>query len=240
MFLLGNRDRYGIWWSGQATVNVLDALVTLIGAPSQPAGEGVLEVIVNGRTAQTLRLPTSDQDAGPLTADLTPYVGAGANRVELRRATSGEKISAQAVAMYYAPWPQAKLRTSDALRFDVRFDRREARVGDPLGVHVEAERVGFQGYGMQLVEIGLPPGDEVERESLERAVAASGYTVCSYDVQPDRVVLYLWPRAGGVTVDFTVRPRLGMKAQSAPSTLYDYYNPEAMVIVPPQTFAVRE
>jgi len=43
----------------------------------------------------------------------------------------------------------------------------------------------------------------------------------------DRVVLYLWPRAGGVKFSFTFKPRFGMKALTTPSVLYDYYNPEA-------------
>jgi hypothetical protein len=126
------------------------------------------------------------------------------------------------------------------LRLGVRFDKTDARVGDNISVHVEAERVGFQGHGMLLAEIGLPPGVDVDRETLEREVASSGGSLCSYDIQPDRVVVYLWPRAGGMAFDFVVRPRLTMKAQSAASTLYDYYNPEAAVTWPPQTFVVRE
>jgi hypothetical protein len=113
-------------------------------------------------------------------------------------------------------------------------------VGEAISVHVEAERVGFQGYGMLLAEIGLPPGVDVDRESLERAVESSGYGFCYYEIRPDRVVVYLWPRAQGVSFDFKVRPRLGMKAQSAASVLYDYYNPEAMVTVPPRAFVVTE
>ena len=69
----------------------------------------------------------------------------------------------------------------------------------------------------------------MDRESLERAVASSGWSFCSYDIQPDRVFAYLWPRAGGMAFDFVVRPRLTMKAQSAASTLYDYYHSEAAV-----------
>jgi hypothetical protein len=90
---------------------------------------------------------------------------------------------------------------------------------------------------MLLAEIGIPPGADVDRSSLEKAT--KDWTITSYDVLPDRVVLYLWPRAGGVTFDFKFRPRFGLKAKSAASTLYDYYNPEASVVVPPSLFKVR-
>jgi len=240
LFLLHSRDRYGIWWSGQATVNVLDALTSLIAAPQISQASTTLDVLVNGQAVQTLTLPADADIANPLTVDLSSRIAKGANRIELRRSDAGGVISAQAIADYYVPWSQAALRSSDALRFVARFDKREAVVGDTIQVHVEAERVGFQGYGMLLAEIGLPPGVEVDRESLERAVAGSGWGFCQYEIQPDRIVAYLWPRAGGIAFDFAIRPRLAMKAQSAASTLSDYYNPDAQVVVPPATFDVRE
>ncbi len=48
---------------------------------------------------------------------------------------------------------------------------------------MKAERVGFRGYGMMLAEVGLPPGAEVDRASLEEAMRDSGWGVQSYEVQ---------------------------------------------------------
>ncbi|HKS80416.1 MAG TPA: hypothetical protein VJR23_02830 [Candidatus Acidoferrales bacterium] len=39
------------------------------------------------------------------------------------------------------------------------------------------------------------------------------------------------------TIPFT--PRFGMKALTAPSVLYDYYNPEARAVIEPLIFTVR-
>jgi hypothetical protein len=104
---------------------------------------------------------------------------------------------------------------------------------------VQAERVGRSGYGMMLAEVGLPPGAEVDRESLERTVKETGWSINSYDILPDRVVLYLWPYGGGTKFSFKFRPRYGLDALTAPSTLYDYYNPEAHAAVAPTRFLVR-
>jgi hypothetical protein len=90
---------------------------------------------------------------------------------------------------------------------------------------------------MLLAEIGLPPGADVDRSSLETAL--KDWTIMQYDVLPDRVVLYLWPRAGGVEFDIRFRPRLGLVAKTAPSMIYDYYNPESRVVVQPVTFRVK-
>jgi hypothetical protein len=121
----------------------------------------------------------------------------------------------------------------------VNYDRIEAAIGDVVSCHVRAERVGFRGYGMMLAEIGLPPGAEVERVSLEEALLASGYSINQYDVLPDRVIFYLWPRAGGVDFSFAFRARMAMRAKSAASELYDYYNPEASAEVVPILLVVH-
>jgi hypothetical protein len=49
-----------------------------------------------------------------------------------------------------------------------------------------------------LAEIGLTPGADVHRASLETAMKSSDWAISQYDVLPDRVRVYLWPRAGGV------------------------------------------
>jgi len=36
---------------------------------------------------------------------------------------------------------------------------------------------------------------------------------------PDRIVFYVWPRAGGVEFNFSFRPRFKMDATTAPSLL---------------------
>jgi uncharacterized protein YfaS (alpha-2-macroglobulin family) len=125
------------------------------------------------------------------------------------------------------------------LRLVTKFERTESNVSDLIFCHVEAERIGFYGYGMLLAEIGLPPGADVDRASLENAMKASDWAISQYDILPDRVVVYLWPRAGGVKFDFNFRPRFGLKAKTAPSSIYDYYNPEARAVVVPTSFVVK-
>jgi uncharacterized protein YfaS (alpha-2-macroglobulin family) len=119
----------------------------------------------------------------------------------------------------------------------VQFDRSNVVTGDPVRCTVHAERVGFHGYGMMLAEVGLPPGAEVDRASLDEV--RSTWDVQSYEIQPDRVVFYLWPRASGITFSFMLKARYAMNAQSAESILYDYYNPEARASVPPVRFVVQ-
>jgi len=259
LFLLKNKDRYGVWLSTQATVNVLDALNALSPAGVQ-ADNGVaasqlergaaqtVEVFVNGQSAGTVALPSSHEPANPVSLDLSRLVAVGGNRVEIKR-TSGASLAAtaQLVTTYYRPWDtgvadgtQARPQDSNAVRLNVRFDRTTAATGDTVTCRVAAERIGQQGYGMLLAEIGLPPGADVDRASLELAMKNSGWEFSHYDVLPDRLVVYLWPRAGGTNFEFTFRPRYGLAAKSAPSVVYDYYNPEARAVLAPTKFNVDD
>jgi hypothetical protein len=258
LFLFAQKDRYGIWYSTQATVNVLQAL-TLIACDRAKALETELqvvsasqaEVMVNGRAAGKLALPPPNQPAGPVELDLSPFIDPGRNRIEILLPESSSAAWVALVGTHYEPWkkaPESETHeatrlaapgNSSGLRLAVDYTSTRAKVDDAITCHVSAERVGFQGYGMLLAEIGLPPGAEVDRESLEHAAADFKTGIGRYEVMPDRVVFYLWPQAGGVRFSFTFKFRYGLKALSTPSVLYDYYNPLARAEVEPTQFLVQ-
>jgi len=238
LFLLKQKDRYGVWYSTQTTVNVLEAMLSLLSNESTAATPSAADILVNGSRVQTI--PGTDRFNNPVTTDISQFLKPGKNQIEIKRAAGLPAASVQAVANYYVPWPGAKLanHTSPSdLRLQVNFDKTEAKIGDDITCRVEAARVGFHGYGMMLAEIGIPPGAEVDRSTLQAAQA--DWTITRYDVLPDRVVLYLWPKAGGISFSFKFRPRFGLTAKTAASTLYDYYNPEANVVVPPSLFKIH-
>jgi len=244
LFLLRQKDRYGVWCSTQATINVLDTLVTLLNDGSSSSQRSRVEVVVNGKAANAVELPPGNQIADLIRVDLSGFLHSGANSIELRRPSGSAFASVQLVANYYVPWSasdstEVKERESGSLRLATTFDKKAAKINEEIICHVKAERVGFSGYGMMLAEIGLPPGADVDRASLETAMKGSGWAITQYDVLPDRVVVYLWPRAGGVDFNFKFRPRFALTAKAAPSTVYDYYNPDARAVVAPQTFVVR-
>ncbi len=90
---------------------------------------------------------------------------------------------------------------------------------------------------MMLAEVGLPPGADVDRASLARLL--DSWTISRYELQPDRIVFYLWsPSAEGSSFNFRFMPRYAINAKAAPATLSDYYNPDLRVVLPPETFSV--
>jgi hypothetical protein len=253
-FLLRNQDRLGIWFSTQATVNVLDALRALTGrrkSGSPPdnrlQANSVASILVDGHQVLTINLPGPDELTAPVTVDLSKVVSPGAHHLEIRRGAGSAQASLQLITNYYVPWVHTAMdqdshhedKSSDTLRLRVQYDKQAAKVSEGIRCSVDAERIGFRGYGMMLAEIGLPPGAEVDRSSIETAIKESGWDINQYEVLPDRLVIYLWPHAGGTKFSFTFKMRFGLKALTPPSTLYDYYNPEAHAVVEPTLFAVN-
>jgi hypothetical protein len=243
LWLLQQKDRYGVWYSSQATITVLSAILSRIGAAGTAAIDAQVAIFVNDRLIELN--PSSLQSDAPAILDVSDFVKPGDNTIKVKITGKLPAASIQAVAEYYVPWNGASFRDTtrpgdtEALRLAVQFDKREASAGDRINCSVEAERIGSRGWGMMIAEVGLPPGADVDRSTLEEAINKSGWSLSRYDILPDRLILYLWPRAGGVKVAFSLKPRYGVKARTAPSKLYDYYNPDAQVTLPPEDFIIK-
>jgi uncharacterized protein YfaS (alpha-2-macroglobulin family) len=243
-YLLTHKDRYACWYSTQATQNVIEAMIAAMPFGKNGTGDETASVLVNGTKLTDIKLPKATEVVGPRVIDFGKELITGSNKVAIQRVGDNSVMQTNVITSYYVPWPQAEATQTEnfksgdarALKLKVDFDRHEAKVGDAIPCRVEAERVGFAGYGMMIAEIGLPPGAEVDRESLEEAKQNG---VDGYEVQPDRVVFYLWPSAGGTKFQFVFRPRFGINAMSGPSVLYDYYNPEANAAVLPLRFNIQ-
>jgi hypothetical protein len=241
-YLLAHKDRYAMWHSTQATQNVIEALIAAIPPGTEGSGESEASVLVNGRMLRSVHLPRPQDVSGPVTIYLADELTKGANKIEVARSGSAAAMNASVVTSYYLPWAESEATSQEsfktgenrALRLKVLYDRSDLQLGGRVHCTVEAERIGFRGYGMLLAEIGLPPGAEVDRASLDQATGFS-----SYEIQPDRVVFYLWAAAGGNSFSFDFGLRYRVEAMSAPSLIYDYYNPEANATIAPVHFTVH-
>ncbi|WP_089407210.1 MG2 domain-containing protein [Granulicella rosea] len=246
LFLDHERDRRSLWYSTQATARVLDVLAEIAlrsPAPVASSGPGSLTVRVDAQAPTSVPLPAPSVDGGPVFVPLPGALDAGAHRVSLTLAGTAQTATAQLIASLYRPWPKlapaSAVQNNEQLRLSVGFSTLHPAHGQAVTANVHLERIGFRGYGMLMAEVGLPPGADVDRASLESALAASGYQLNHYEVLPDRVLLYVWPTAGGLSLSFRFTLRYGVDALTAPSTVYDYYNPDAHFDVAPLRFSSR-
>ncbi len=233
-----------MWYSTQASENVIEAIMAALPAAPDLTEASDAAVTVNGKQVATIKLPPARDLSNPIVVTLDTYLQKGRNKIQIVR-TGTSPLNAMVLASYYVPSAAATATTEEsringdtrALLLKIRFNRTDLYLNDSVVCTVEAERIGFRGYGMMLAEIGLPPGAEVDRAFLDEEKAEG--LINQYEVQPDRIVFYLWPKAGGSKFEFRFHSRLRMEAKSGPSLLYDYYNPDAMATVSPVKFVVH-
>jgi hypothetical protein len=247
-FLLQQKDRLGGWWSTQATVAVLETLLYLDRGTAADGGAWSVTVRVDDQPVTVLDSTEESGTTTPYTLDLTSRLAPGAHRLVLERTGGIGSASVQLVSRWYVPWETASAVRRIGRRqlsFVVDFRQTAAKVGEAVTCQVRAGRCpdgsddDCHSWGMLVGEIGLPPGAEVDRVSLDQAVARRDSGLFRYDVLPDRIYVYLWPNRGDAVFDFTFRPRLGIRAKTPPCRLYDYYNPDLEVILPPVTFRIQ-
>jgi uncharacterized protein YfaS (alpha-2-macroglobulin family) len=235
-FILKNKDRYGVWYSTQTTVNVLDAFILFqkTRLSGEKNGDEKAEIYINGKKAQEFSV--SDKGLNrPVIFDASVFLTADNNRVEIKTSGDSSLTMAQIVAKHYIDWSDAR-EVSPYFDLKVDFDKLQAKIGEEITCKVQVQRRENR-YGMVLAEIGLPPGADVDRASLEKAKLEGRFS--RYDVLPDRVIVYLWSSSGAAEFNFKFKPRFGLNAQTAPSLVYDYYNEEAKATLAPQKFEVK-
>ena len=238
IFLLKNKDRYGVWYSTQTTINVLDAFLATL-QKGEKQTDQTIQIFLNGENTENIKVAL-DQIA-PITFDLTGKLNQTVNRIEIK--TNGNaSIMSQIVQTHYVDWQMNEISgrnisESRQIRLDYKCDRRTGAIMQNVNCSVEAERIGFKGYGMLLAEIGIPPGAEVSHESLEAALK-NDWSFSRYDILPDRIIVYMWAKAGGTKFNFKFRPRYAINANTPASIVYDYYNAEAKATVAPLKFIV--
>jgi hypothetical protein len=170
-----------------------------------------------------------------LRLDVSRLLHPGENQISFTGFRSSGR-QAQFTATWYEKW--GPKRPDKDLDMQVRYSTLDAAVNDAIACDVTISRDGFRGYGMMIAEVGLPPGAEVDRGVLEQIIGDWKSGVNLYEVAPDHVTFYVWPRAADIKLRFLFRPRFAMKAQAAQSTLYDFYNPDSRVVLAPERFVI--
>lgn len=236
LFLLKNKDRYGVWYSTQTTINVLDAFLATL-SEKQKSENQSLQIFLNGALLQTVSIAPDKIE--PVILDLTENLNSTINRLEIKSSAANSAMMAQIVSAHYIDWQDAEPASqTQFMRLDYKCDKQSAKIMEEVICVVEAEKTVPNSYGMLLAEIGLPPGADVSRESLQKAMETD-WSLSRYDILPDRIVLYMWSKTGGTKFNFKFRPRYGINAQTPASVVYDYYNEEAKAMVAPLKFEVK-
>jgi hypothetical protein len=245
-YLIQQKDSYGTWHSTQATVLTLKALLLSIHKGGE-GSEAEVSVSLNGEETDPIRITKETFDVVQ-TVSFTDKPVLGDNKLRIQIEGKGN-LMYQVSTRYYLPWEDvAKLATEASLMdIQVSYDRTELAVSDVIAVSVHVEL--NEGAARQaIVDLGIPPGFEVLSEDLADLVARhtdlppdyEGVKFSRFDLTGRQIIVYLEGLKAGQPLDFgyRIRARYPVKAQTPPSSAYDYYNPSLSAVSAPAAIEV--
>jgi hypothetical protein len=93
---------------------------------------------------------------------------------------------------------------------------------------------------MALIDLGVPPGFTVIAEDLNRLVERG--IIARYELTGRQIIVYLedFSSEAPLRFGYRLRARFPMRAQTPPSSVYDYYNPTTSTVRAPLQVVVNE
>jgi hypothetical protein len=149
----------------------------------------------------------------------------GRNEVTIKFEGKGSTLY-QIVGKHYLPWGKVPGQTEHPLEIKLDYDRTTLAKDDIVTAKV-AVRNNLPGTtSMIIVDLGLPPGFDLQTEDIANLVENG--TLQKFSLTGRQIICYLEKLEAGQTVSFSYRlkAKYPLKAQTPKSTVYEYYNPD--------------
>lgn len=230
------RGEHGTWSSTAATVAAMRAL--LAGGPPPPGADQTVSVIANGQPAGEVSIPRNARDVHHLVG-LTRHAASGDNTIELRARGAGALVY-QLVATHHLPWSAVKPADLRPLRLAVDYQPTRVRAGETITCRARLAWARDTPGTMPLLELGVPPGFDVEAADLQALVTKGA--IQRYSLGSDKLTLYLdrIERGRQVELRYRLRARVPLRARAPASVAYLYYEPEARAYARPVALTASE
>jgi hypothetical protein len=227
-WIISKKDPNGTWYSTQATVQAMRALLVGAEGAGRIEGEATVSISANDGTASR-QIEITEENAEVFhLVSLTDGVQKGENTVAIEIEGEGS-IAWQIVAVHHEPYGLGKkpLSPEELLSIDVNYSATTLTENDLLTVDVELRYRRPEPAPMTLVDLGIPPGFEVDAESLGKLIEEN--VVERFENNGRQVTLYFDSIVGGdqpVEFSYALRAKFPVKAQAPASVAYQYYEPE--------------
>jgi uncharacterized protein YfaS (alpha-2-macroglobulin family) len=235
-YLVAKKDPNGTWYSTQATTLALRALMAAQkGATAQVNAQ--VAVTVNGKVLDTFKLTPDNADV-LRQVDARSVVKPGKNTVSIKFTGQGSSLY-QIVGKYYLPWAQVKELDAEALDIDLQYDRTTLAKDDMVTADVTVTNKLPATTSMIIVDLGIPPGFEVQAEDFENLIEQG--TLQKYTLTGRQVICYVEKLTPQQVLRFSyrLRAKYPIRAQTPKSRVYEYYNTDRQAEAKPVAVVVQ-
>jgi uncharacterized protein YfaS (alpha-2-macroglobulin family) len=219
-----HKDRYGTWYSTQATILAMKALIAGTGQALSSDVPSKIAVSVNGEPAGQVTITPETSDVVHMIV-LTDYLRVGGNNINIRQDEHVE-IPYRLVGTYWVPMQAPIVTQEKELEIQVDYDRDRLAVDDILTCNVEVWSNTAAPVSMAIIDLGVPPGFRVDTSGFERLVESG--TLAKYEVTGNQCILYVRGIEHRQPLHFSyeLKALYPIRAMIPPSRVYEYYKPE--------------
>ncbi len=236
-YLIESKDSYGTWYSTQATILSMKALIQSIKNATSNTN-AVVTVLINGSAVEDFALTPENSDLMRL-FDLKDSTQKGENQVQIRMSGEGSALY-QIVGRFYLPWREKVVDEHAPMDIQVSYDKTELVKDDMLTANVVVTNNRPERANMVIVDLGIPPGFEVQAGDLNEHVSSE--TISRFNLTGRQIIVYLdyVDQKQPVTFSYRLKAKFPVKAKTPKSTVYEYYNPDVSDEALPQEITVSE
>ncbi|MCL5773667.1 MAG: MG2 domain-containing protein [Firmicutes bacterium] len=233
-YLVKSKDPNGTWYSTQATILAMKALILAQEKASEKANATVT-VSVNGGKKMTVKITPDDYDIFRQ-LDFKNNTVEGKNTIEIEFQGEGNCYY-QVVGRYYMPWKE--LAKKEPLNIKVDYDRTSLEQNDMLTCKVKVSNNTGRNANMVIIDLGVPPGFEVQTSDLDDIVKKQ--IIKKYTMTSRQIIIYLdnIPAQKSIELSYKLRAKFPVKAKTPKSRTYQYYNPDVGSEAQPVTLEIK-
>lgn len=235
-YLIAKKDPSGTWYSTQATVLALRALMASQKSSTNTVN-GEVTVLINGKPADSFGLTPDNADV-MRQVDGRKFVKPGNNEVTVKFEGKGSTLY-QVVGRYYLPWEKLTEPKGEGLAIDLKYDRTTLNKDDMVSADVKVKNNLPGTTSMIIVDLGIPPGFEVQAGDLDNLVEKG--TLQKYSLTGRQIICYiekLQPQQE-LRFSYRLRAKFPIHAQTPKSRVYEYYNPDHQAEAKPAEIEVK-
>ncbi len=234
-YIISAKDASGNWGSTQGTILALKTLLTSLKNLTEKV-DADIDILINGQSAGSVKVTPKNSDVMRM-LDLGDKTRTGSNNVELKFKGTGS-LMYQIIGKYYLPWRDIQ-PAQPILEINVDYDKKSLEKDDLITARVSVTNTKPAAANMVIIDLGIPPGFEVIASDFEKMVDQK--KIQKFSLTPRQIIVYLDKIQGKTTftLDYQLRAKFPIKAQTPPSSAYEYYNPEIKSNSKPVTLIVK-
>jgi uncharacterized protein YfaS (alpha-2-macroglobulin family) len=223
-WLSQQKDAHGTWYSTQATILAMKALIAGTGEALSSDRPSNIRIAVNGQLADTITITPKISDVLHMVV-LTDHLKRGHNTVHITQDEEVE-IAYRLVGTYWIPTEAPAPEAKKELEIQVDYDRVRLTVDDILTCRVRVVNNTGTPLSMAIIDLGIPPGFRVDPSAFQRLVEAR--TLAKYELTGNQCILYVrgLEPSRSLRFSYELKALYPIRAKIPPARVYEYYRPE--------------